>query len=64
MIATRTAPRTISLVEYEPRSVPRVDLGEADARRLWETPRSRVDMVSPMFGSSADWVLTSKEWVG
>ena len=64
MIGTRTAPRTISLVEYEPRSVPRVDLGEADARRLWETHRSRVDVESPAFGSSADWILTSKGWVG
>ena len=64
MIGTRTAPRTISLVEYEPRSVPRVDLGEADARRLWETHRSRVDVESPTFGSSADWILTSKGWVG
>ncbi len=64
MTAARTAPRTISLVEYEPRSVPRGDLGEADARRLWETHRSRVDVESPMFGGSADWILTSKGWVG
>jgi len=62
--AARTTPRMISLVEYEARSVPRGDLGEADARRLWETHRSRVDVESPPFGSSADWILTSKGWVG
>jgi 5-methylcytosine-specific restriction enzyme subunit McrC len=62
--AARAAPRTISLVEYERRSVARVDLGEVDARRLWETHHSRVDVESPPFGSSADWILTSKGWVG
>jgi hypothetical protein len=57
-------PRSVALVEYEPTSVSRAVLGEADARRLWEAHRSRVTVESPAFAGSTDWVLTSQGWVG
>lgn len=55
---------TIRLVEYVSGHVPRPELSEEEAKRLWRDFEKEITVEPPSFKTGDDWILRSEGWVG
>ncbi|GAB4575789.1 MAG: hypothetical protein Kow0077_29020 [Anaerolineae bacterium] len=59
-----SAPRVITLTEYETCSVPESHITDEEASQLWEHFKDKIDLETPSFKTGRQWELRSKGWVG
>lgn len=56
--------RTIELVEYQPRRLPRAELTEAEGEAIWRSAGERVSVRFPSPQTNGEWELVAQGWVG